>query len=643
MGRATPTSLPRLVAAVLAAATGLLAWALLFGGGGRPDAAPGLGLAAIGLACLVLGLVAFGRLPAPVLDGGGRLAVVAGAALVVLTGWSVIWSIAPDRSAGAFGQGLVGAAFVALGMTVAAALGGRAARVAAHLVAGLLLAVMGWALVVRIFPALFPDAVRVARLRDPVGYWNALALLAGAAVTPGMWLVAGRSLPRRVVGIALIQWSVVVVVLTQSRTGLVAIILVTSLAFVLSERRVETIARTLVVAGPGVGVAVWAYSRSALMDAGATRGDRGAAGAGLAVALVLALVAGTLLLRYLPIERFVVGRLRRPTVAMLGALALAAVACALVVLVSSEITTGECANDAGHQLDLCLNNRLSYWEDALEVARRHPLAGAGARTFAISRLRVRDDAVAVDEPHSVPLQIAADLGSLGALLGALAAVGALRAIRRTFARMGRDERAAGVALLGLPAAYGIHALVDYDLDFVAVTGPALFVAGVLVAAGRPRTRSEPRLLGAGAVTVVFVAAAFVLLPPWLADRELAQADRAVERGRYAEAQDAAARARSLDPLGLEPLLAAADYASLAEPVRARILYREAVDQQPENPRTHRALGLFEFDEGRMCAAYTALNDAYTLDPRSRNWQTGGELDQARDAVNRGVCETEAPA
>jgi tetratricopeptide (TPR) repeat protein len=642
MGRATPTSLPGLVGAVVAATTGLLAWALLFGGGGRPDAAPGLGLAAIGLACLVLGLMAFGRLPTPVLDRGGRLALAAGVALVVLSGCSVIWSIAPDRSAGALGQGLVGAAFVTLGITVAAALGGRAARAAAHLVAGLLLAVLGWALVVRIFPALFPDAVRVARLRDPVGYWNALALLAGAAVTPGMWLVAGRSPARRVVGIALVQWSVVVVVLTQSRTGLVALLLVTALAFVLSERRVETIARALVAAGPGIGVAVWAYSRSALMDAGATRGDRGAAGAGLAVALVLALVTGSLLLQYLPIERFVAGR-SRATVAILGALALAAVACVFAVLGSSELTTGECANDAGHQLDLCLNNRLSYWEDALEVARRHPLAGAGARTFAISRLRVRDDAVAVDEPHSVPLQIAADLGALGALLGALAAVGALRAIRRTFAGMGRDERAAGVALVGLPAAYGIHALVDYDLDFVAVTGPALFAAGVLVAAGRPRTRSEPRLLGAGAAAVVFVAGAFVLLPPWLADRELARADKAVEQGRYAEAQDAAARARSLDPLGLEPVLAAADYASVAEPVRARALYREAVDQQPENPRTHRALGLFEFDEGRMCAAYTALNDAYTLDPRSRNWQTGGELDQARDAVNRGVCETEAPA
>ena len=39
-----------------------------------------------------------------------------------------------------------------------------------------------------------------------------------------------------------------------------------------------------------------------------------------------------------------------------------------------------------------------------------------------------------------------------------------------------------------------------------------------------------------------------------------------------------------------------------------------------------------------CGAYQALNEAYTLDPKSRVWTKGGTLDVVRDAVNAGACE-----
>ena len=76
------------------------------------------------------------------------------------------------------------------------------------------------------------------------------------------------------------------------------------------------------------------------------------------------------------------------------------------------------------------------------------------------------------EPHSVPLQLLSDTG-----LPALAA--RARARRRRsgsgFARpcggSSPDERAAAVGLVALPLAFGLHALVDYDLDFLAVAAP----------------------------------------------------------------------------------------------------------------------------------------------------------------------------
>jgi hypothetical protein len=42
-------------------------------------------------------------------------------------------------------------------------------------------------------------------------------------------------------------------------------------------------------------------------------------------------------------------------------------------------------------------------------------------------------------------------------------------------------------------------------------------------------------------------------------------------------------------------------------------------------------------EQNMCAAYEFLNNAYTRDPNGQQWETGGPLDVARDAVNDGAC------
>ena len=66
-------------------------------------------------------------------------------------------------------------------------------------------------------------------------------------------------------------------------------------------------------------------------------------------------------------------------------------------------------------------------------------------------------------------------------------------------------------------------------------------------------------------------------------------------------------------------------------------FRDAAELQPENPETWFQLGLFEFDRGERCAAYTHLNEAYTLDPAGRQWVEGGPLDLARDWVNAGNC------
>ena len=241
------------------------------------------------------------------------------------------------------------------------------------------------------------------------------------------------------------------------------------------------------------------------------------------------------------------------------------------------------------------------------------------------------------QPHSVPLQFLAGTGLVGlALFAALVAAAAAAAVgaRR---RLEGGERDAAAALSVALALWLAHALVDYDWDFVAVTGPALFAAGVLAAAGRP-VRTQARPLAALAAGALAVAAAVSVVTPWLAERSVREVGAALDRGDLAAAADSADRARSLDPLALAPLFARArveerrgdDQAALAA-------YRDAVRLQPENPETWYELGLFEFHLGDRCSAYVHLNEAYTLDPSGTQWVPGGPLVQALEWVNDGNC------
>jgi hypothetical protein len=167
----------------------------------------------------------------------------------------------------------------------------------------------------------------------------------------------------------------------------------------------------------------------------------------------------------------------------------------------------EVANDPSRFGTLNTNNRIAWWGEAWDVFRAHPGGGTGANTFELARKRYRADARTVSQPHSVPLQLLADTGVVGLALGAAFAVALGLALARSLRRLGGDERAAALGLVALPAAYALHALVDYDLDFIALTGPALLVAWLLAGAGRS-SATVPR--GWLPVAAVVVSAATVV-------------------------------------------------------------------------------------------------------------------------------------
>ena len=247
--------------AALLAAAALLFTALFFGDGTSNGRLFWIGsLAAIAAAVLAVR----GGLPAP--RGAGAIAFGLLAALTAWVGLTMWWSIAPDLSWAAFDRLLAYGAIALLGLVATRA--PRPARTAAAGLALLLGLVLAWALLGKVIPSLFPDGARVARLRNPVGYWNSLALVAATAVPFGLWAACSRRFhpAARASGALLVYLAELVVVLTYSRAG-IAVAGVAALAWLAIDRdRLETLG-TLVLVTPVAGlVALWTFSRPALTD-----------------------------------------------------------------------------------------------------------------------------------------------------------------------------------------------------------------------------------------------------------------------------------------------------------------------------------------------------------------------------------------
>jgi tetratricopeptide (TPR) repeat protein len=211
-------------------------------------------------------------------------------------------------------------------------------------------------------------------------------------------------------------------------------------------------------------------------------------------------------------------------------------------------------------------------------------------------------------------------------------------VRRALRRLEGDDAWSATVLAALPLAWGLHALVDYDLDLVAVTGPALLAAGVLLAAPGPVRRLRGGAPAVALAAGVVLLAGVSIVAPALARRAVDEVYAAPD---LVTAADAARRARSLDPLSLEPVLAQAFVADQAgDRRRAQELLEHATRMQPENPNPWLELARFHYAAvpREYCAAYEAFNAAYTLDPKSARWVPGGPLDVSRDRVNAGACE-----
>ncbi len=318
----------------------------------------------------------------------------------------------------------------------------------------------------------------------------------------------------RPAGALLLYTATLVILLTQSRAGVVAALVVVGLALRLSENWVEAALLALLAVIPAALVAGWAFTRPALVtDGGGDHAQRVTDGSALGVLMVVGAVLVFVLVALVPVGELVANRRKDVVKGLVWTAALLAVVGFLGLVASvgnpvswarHQLTThGEVANGPGHLGTLETNNRTVWWGEAWKVFRAHPAGGTGARTFEIARKRIRADAGNVTEPHSVPLQLLSDSGLPGFVFGLALVLGLVLGLRATVRRLEAGERAAAVGLLALPVAFGLHALVDYDLDYLAVLAPTVLVCAALLErdvlswslaaapSGRPRSLSAP--------------------------------------------------------------------------------------------------------------------------------------------------------
>jgi|SRR5579859_2439987 len=607
----------------------LCACALLFSGGAGDAQLVWIGAIVLGLAAFGSAAVFTGLMRAPRGDTTA-FAFLGGLLLFAIwEGVSTLWSTSADASWVYTNRTLVYVAFAAVGFLLAGTLRRPAATIAAG-AAVLLGAVIGWALLAKCIPSLYPDYGRLARLRYPVEYWNELALLADVAVVVGLWLAAPRDRRPfvRVAGVVLVFGASLTVLMTYSRFG-IALACLAAAAWTLLERdRVESLVALAIGGGAGGAVFAIGLTLPGISNDGVSHAARSHDGRIFAIAVLAAaaLVAGAslLLMRMAPLapER------RRAIERAAGVAAVAVVVAGLAVSVAyshriwSDFTnpvSAQVTNSAGHLASASSSNRWRWWQEAWHAFTRHPGGGTGAATFQYTDQLLRRSPVAADEPHNTPLQFLSETGIVGLLLylGALVGLGA--AVGRARARSAGAERTAVTALGIALAAFVAHMLVDKDWNYVATCGPLLLVAGALVARhGAVVARRRPLL--AVAPIAVALAVGYSLASPWLAQRQLASAATAA----------AAERAHSYDPLSTDALFEWAAFEDVdGHTARAEQLYRKEVSLEPRNSQTWYDLGAFYAGHKEWRKAYVALANAWRLDKFGPAGIPCGLLDQVR--------------
>ena len=574
------------------------------------------------------------------------------AGFAVWCGVTLLWSVAPERTWAHVNRAVA----YTLVLLLAIALASSLPRALERFAYGWLLVALACALYAlggKIIPGVsllgidFNHTSQASRLRAPLEYWNALALVMVLAIPIAMRMATDttRRDAGRLAGISALFVLIVCLGMTYSRGGILAFLVTMIVVTVLGGERLRglaVVAVTIIAAIPVLGLS---FSRPALKGLYVPLDDRvpdgillGLVSAGSLLAL---LIAAWGMLR---LEERTAWNDERTQLVWRGLAATAAILLVMFLggVASYEGGPGRWADDAWQKfaetakdntsdparlVSSNSGNRWVWWKEAVGAWSDKPLQGWGAGSFSVTHKLYRDVELPVVQPHNMPLQFLAETGIVGALLvsGALGLL-LFSALARVRSMSNGRERDIAVALFAGAAGWVVHGLVDWDWDIPGVTVPALIFLGLLVAfPWRPRAGLPPsdRANGArgGLLALVCVAAALLIVSaalPMIADEKSSSAQAVSANAGERELRDAAAQAdlaSRLDPTAIRPLLAASAIAQgRGRLFDARRFLLQAVDRQPYSSVAWQRLLQLALNTADRPGAQAAARRLLELDP-----------------------------
>jgi hypothetical protein len=580
-------------------------------------------------ALLLLITAAVALLAAPLdvsLRGPAGVALGALAGIAALTALSALWSPSPDVAIADAERASVYLAAFGIGLAICVLEG----RISLSL-APLPLAALGVGIATVITLRTGHDFAAYVHsdgtLRFPIGYRNANAAFFLIAMWPalGIAIDGGRDWRLRGTMFATAVLCLELAVLCQSRGSVLALGVAVLVFVAVSERRVPAFAALLLVAIPVAASLHWllavydsAYGPS-ILDSLRT------AATAMAITTAISLAAGLLLARAdprVPFEREIERAGRRV------APAAAVVLVALTALAFAGFGAGGWIGDRVHEFTAggytnlpqntrfsvnTSSNRSDFWRVSLDEFAADPVAGGGGGAFRSTYLRERHSSEAPEDPHSIWMLMAGELGIAGiALFVTFLAAVALAALRSR--RVGPQSAALVAASLAAGGYWLTHASLDWFWSYPAITAPVMALLGAAAAPGLSASDRRPSLRGRRLAAAALLIPALVAIPLFASDRYL---DYALRTGPADASASFTAlnRAEALNPLADQAFLSEAQLAeAVGDPARAETSLRDAVDRQPQDWVGHYLLGVLLSGRDPL-QARDQLEQAKRLNPR----------------------------
>ena len=598
------------------------------------------GVIALGVMVLVVGLLA--GVARPAFTRHAVAASVGLGLLLALSAASLLWAESKDSAWTEVNRlALYGALFAVVLLAVRDR---RTGRVVVLMLGSAALLASAW-LCVSFLLGSGQGAFLTRRLNAPIGYINGTACLLAMGAWP--WIACAEAASRRLARAgALAAASLIagMLVLTQSRAVVPAMVLSAVLVVLCTGGRTGR-AINLILIAASVAVALpWTlavYSTGGAADR-LLMPSQGLLRAAAAMILVAALGAGLICWALSRLagrldhgRRAQVRRRVGRTLAVATLLVLAVVLVVGAPFVSRQyraFTALRVNQSAATRFTDASGYRYDLWRVAVREFEQNELGGLGAGNYDAEYYRLRRNPEYVTVPHSLELQMAAELGVGGIIALVLFCGAVLAACWARGGTLASQDRLIKVAAAGMFVAWLADTSVDWTYDIPGLAGAAILAAGLLVvpapssvghdAPGAARARSRRAQGGLVlALTVVALLAASVGRQ-YVATRlgeagaaELTRSPRA-SIGTLEEAE-------KLDPFSLPTLYSlAAAYAREDNYARARDTLLVAESREPENYVPPALLGDLATRRGDAALALREYRRATALNP------TDPELRQA---------------